>query len=131
VDGRRIRVLDGLIDEDALTVSHRTGFLLEATHPLGIRRERCWQDLDGDIAVQPPVMGRYTSPIPPAPIAVSTSYGPSVVPTVRGIGGRNYKAAPPWQQHTTDNGGSNCRTFRTRSWARTKQVRNSVISRLL
>jgi hypothetical protein len=33
---------------------------------------------------------RYTSPMPPAPSGETISYGPSLVPEARGIGGENY-----------------------------------------
>src|SRR3984893_8158163 len=33
---------------------------------------------------------RYTSPMPPAPADAMTSYGPSLVPGVRLMGGQNY-----------------------------------------
>jgi len=50
------------------------GFTLEARQPLGVIRHLGWEDLQHDVALQLRVTGAiYTSPMPPAPIAETTS----------------------------------------------------------
>ena len=41
--------------------------------------------LDGDGAIEPAIAREYTSPMPPAPIAATISYGPSRVPAGSGM----------------------------------------------
>src|ERR1700746_1479605 len=45
-------------------------------------------------------LARYTSPIPPAPSGPTISYGPSFVPEMRGIIGRDYTAANPCRRNS-------------------------------
>ena len=53
------------------------GLALEAPPGVPIFANRGGQHLDGDVAPQPRSRARQTSPIPPAPIRATTSYGPS------------------------------------------------------
>ena len=64
-------------------------FALESRDALGISRKELRKNFDGDLAVQSRIRARYTSPMPPAPRAPITSYGPILVPLFNGISFRS------------------------------------------
>jgi hypothetical protein len=76
IDGGNVRVVQR---------SQNFGFSLEAAEALGIAGDGRRQNLNGDRALQVSV-AQYTSPMPPTPIWLVTSYGPRRVPGARDMG---------------------------------------------
>jgi hypothetical protein len=60
-------------DMRMIQAGNSPGFALQALAGFGIGRDLVWQNLDGDGAIQACVFGRYTSPIPPAPMGATIS----------------------------------------------------------
>jgi len=61
-------------------------FALETVAAIAVARKDVGQHLQRDVTIQPGIAGPITSPIPPAPMGASTSYGPSRDPVVSAIG---------------------------------------------
>src|SRR5688500_14593619 len=61
-------------------------FALETGAAIAVARKDVGQHLQRDVTIQPGIAGPITSPIPPAPMGASTSYGPSRDPVVSAIG---------------------------------------------
>jgi hypothetical protein len=80
-----ICVLDSIDRGDVRVIQRRENLPLplEALQTRFILREGLGKNLDRDFALQLPVRGLYTSPIPPAPSAPRISYEPRRVPAVR------------------------------------------------
>lgn len=68
---------------------HGERFPLETCENLRVLRDGHGQNLDRHILLEFGSRARNTSPIPPAPIGATISYGPSRLPAVKVIVGGN------------------------------------------